>query len=155
MKTLREIKDAIMRSSDTEPLHDELLALLEIVAALDARLDMTDPILLAHKHQLDRHETALNRLVRLDAASPIDKIEALIAGLRAENERLKREAIVRVDAASAHIEASTVVAIATWLERRATEILAPNRHCIEAQHRAAGLTDAIDALRAGTWKEQG
>ncbi len=46
------------------------------------------------------------------------------------------------------------------LERRAQEIIASNggvghtRAAADANQRAAGLTDAVDALRAGTWKEQ-
>lgn len=61
---------------------------------------------------------------------------------------------LRRDARNAdEVERRTVTAIANWLERRAADILAPNRHCIESQHRAAGLTDAVDALRAGTWRE--
>lgn len=123
--------------------------------------------------------------------SPVDKLEARVAELTAEIERLNmalrgaaREAtqlrdelasektrlcndIVRLtaelDESNEHrrkesrVELQTVEAIARCLESRAAAILAANsghtRAAHDAQHRAAGLTDAVDALRAGTWKE--
>ena len=77
--------------------------------------------------------------------------------LRAEVERLTALAESRWKWAhdvAGVTESQTVEAIAAWLEQRAQAILTPNRHCLEAQHRAAGLTDAVDDLRAGTWREQ-
>lgn len=46
----------------------------------------------------------------------------------------------------------TVQQVAVWLEQRAQAILAGSGNSSDAQHRAAGLTDAVDSLRAGTWK---
>ncbi|HVY79847.1 MAG TPA: hypothetical protein VG994_02605 [Steroidobacteraceae bacterium] len=81
------------------------------------------------------------------------KIVELRDELAQERAKLRNYAAQCADEKIEAAQRQTVTAIADWLERRATEILTPNRHCIESQHRAAGLTDAVDALRAGTWKE--
>lgn len=87
------------------------------------------------------HVTALDR-----CADRLDKLEQVAL---TPDER---------DADPQPTEAQTISAIADWLERRATAIVEAagggtyTRAMADADQRAAGLTDAVDSLRAGTWR---
>lgn len=112
------------------------------------------------RERLDRVESLqLKDAQNLDAL--VGKLNTEFGDGRAEscsyNECQIRGSCTRPTACRS-IESLTIAAIADWLERRADEIVEKagggtyTRAMADADHRAAGLTDAVDALRAGTWR---
>lgn len=97
------------------------------------------------------HDVDLQRQLD-EARAEIERLKALAAERYADVEELHAALGEPSQSWTSPIESRTADRIAAWLERRAADILAPNRHCVEAQQRAAGLSDAVDALRAGTWR---
>lgn len=89
----RELKAEIGRISDRVDRHDSVIeshhreiddarALRALVVDALKRIDALAQLVAAHDNVLRE---------RLDAPSPASPLEALVAGLRAENQRLKRE----------------------------------------------------------------
>lgn len=93
-----------------------------------------------------------------------DQLRAEVERLTRERDEAIREGNYALQCTDERVEAAQmrmVEAVAQYLEQRATEALASNRrgdvsaiNAWNAEHRAAGLTNAVDALRSGTWKEQ-
>lgn len=128
---------------ETESLRRELWK-------LEQRLDIAEAVLSAHKTSIDRLDdqcSALPDAQKIDAAPVASALEALVAGLRAENERLKAEMRVTDrlrDTAVASLTAAeqqTAEAIAGWLETQ----------CRDA--RATMLAIATD-IRRGDWRRK-
>lgn len=155
-----------------------LASLQALVEALANRVgEVADGATELRRHV--RHQS--ERIAALEAAhfaSPVDTLESQLREARAECERIKRQLqfrdetnqrladecerqrqwIAGLDAGLCDdsIAKQTVAAIADHLEQRAQAILdgSDDTHGTqrEREHRAAGLTDAVDALRAGTWR---
>lgn len=114
------------------------------------------------KRKYAPHRFALEQLRFRAARVEVDRdrLVAEVERLTRERDEAIRERNYALQCTDERVEAAQmrmVEAIAQYLEQRAQTIVAGyagERVPHGVACRAAGLTDAVDALRAGTWKEQ-
>lgn len=135
--------------------HDRLVTVVEVQRC---KLEQQGEEQRLHVSALDRCSDRLDALERPTSAD-VPQLVVEVQRLTAERDEARRnakqwEAIATgPDGTPGDVESHTAAAIADHLEQRAAAILAgPKPVPLFAQHRAAGLTDAVDALKSGTWR---
>lgn len=140
----------------------------EVLAERDFRCEQIDAIADALGDEgewSNLHDRGVAALLIADGIVPeVGRLRAEVERLTRERDEAIREGNYALQCTDERVEAAQmrmVEAVAQYLEQRATEALASNRrgdvsaiNAWNAEHRAAGLTNAVDALRSGTWKEQ-
>ncbi len=145
---------------------DRALQLIDAVMRLEREHDRLVTVVTTHQAAIER--------IGVSQPDPVERLRAELGDTaKARDEAVEIVAQLRRDHANALALAEsrwrwanqvadterkqTVEAIADHLEQRAQALLAPYAgvsvpHAIAC--RAAGLTDAVDALRAGTWRDE-
>ncbi len=128
-------------TAETESLRREMLK-------LEQRLAIAEAVLSAHKTTIDRLDDQCSALLdaqKIDAAPVASALEALVAGLRAENERLKREAD------RARLERDEIRETRVAIEQQTAEAIAKH---IEGADHSWSVNQLAIAIRRGDWRRK-